>query len=194
MLQRTVAEDSVDDTTLIHRFVDGGQESAFADLMYRHWPMVFRLAYGVLQSNDDAEDAAQDAFVSAARSLVSTFRFGEPIAPWLARIALNKAVDRIGQRSRWVRSGGGTGTNAHREDGQRQAEAALQAMDDRHRLHAAIRGLSEKNQAVLIYRVLMECSVRETALALGWSEAKVKTQLHRALSALREDLQDSDDA
>src|SRR3954452_17574148 len=66
--------------------------AAVEALFDEHWLTAWRAAYAVSGRNDLADDAAQDAFVKAIRSL-SSFDRSRPFAPWIAKIAVNRARD-----------------------------------------------------------------------------------------------------
>src|SRR5207237_58702 len=61
-------------------------------LFDEHWLTAWRAAYAVTGRSDLADDAAQDAFVNAIRSW-SKFDGNRPFAPWIAKIAVNRAGD-----------------------------------------------------------------------------------------------------
>src|SRR5205809_979874 len=61
-------------------------------LFDEHWLTAWRAAYAVTGREDLADDAAQDAFVNAIRSL-DRFDRTRPFAPWIAKIAVNRARD-----------------------------------------------------------------------------------------------------
>lgn len=79
------------DAQLVRRSKAGDRE-AFGTLVQRHAGMVRRLTRAVLRHNQDADDAAQDAFFSAWQAL-DRFDERQALAPWLARIAVNAARD-----------------------------------------------------------------------------------------------------
>ena len=78
-----------------------GSNDAVARLFDRHWQGVWRAAYAVTGRCDLADDIAQDAFVRAIQAL-PTFDEERPIAPWLARIAVNRAIDILRRERRIV--------------------------------------------------------------------------------------------
>ena len=70
-----------------------GDEAAIDTLVKVHHPALYRLAYSVLLNADDAEEAVQDTFIAALKSLE---RFnGEALKPWLYGIALNQCRMRL---------------------------------------------------------------------------------------------------
>lgn len=83
------------------RKAKAGDRDAFGTLVDRHAPMVRRLTRAVLGQLEDAEDAAQDAFLHAWTAL-DRFDSNASLGPWLARIAMNAARDL--RRRRRVRS------------------------------------------------------------------------------------------
>ena len=75
---------------------------AYEELVRPHQEIAFRVAYVITRNAADAEDAVQDALVKAWRAL-GRFRAGEPLRPWLLRIAANEARNRrrsAGRRER----------------------------------------------------------------------------------------------
>ena len=74
------------------RAAQGGSAEAVEELFRRHWPAVHRSAWLVVHDAAAAEDIAQEAFVSALRAL-DRFDRRRPLAPWLHRIVVNRAID-----------------------------------------------------------------------------------------------------
>src|SRR5215217_306172 len=84
-----VAEiDSAPDRELLERFTDGRDEEAFAALLRRHGPMVWRVCRRFAPSPTDAEDAFQATFLGLARHAGSILS-RESAAGWLYRVAGN---------------------------------------------------------------------------------------------------------
>lgn len=77
-----------------------GDQMAFGSLVALHERVVFRTALAALGSREDAEDAAQDAFVMAWRRL-SGFRGDSTFKTWLLTITWRKALDRRRSRRLW---------------------------------------------------------------------------------------------
>lgn len=86
----------ISETVLIERSL-GGDHDAFAEMVTRHENAVFQLAWRILRIREDAEDATQETFLRAWRSLLRFDRSRE-FRPWLLRIAANVAVSAIQQR------------------------------------------------------------------------------------------------
>lgn len=191
-----------------------GNHDAFRVLVERETPAVLRLCYRVLGDRGDAEDAVQEAFVSAFRSLAA-WREDGPFAAWLARITLHVALRRS-RRPRpiaWIdtvdaealgddRDGGGAagGTQRRLVQHVRAASVAAAPVTDPARLavqseesaavRSAVAGLPEPYREVVALRYFGELSVPEIAAASGRPLGTVKTHLHRGLIRLRTSLVD----
>ncbi|RBL80186.1 RNA polymerase subunit sigma-70, partial [Streptomyces cavourensis] len=74
-----------------------GDEEAFEVLVRRHSPAMLQLAMRLLGDRADAEDAVQDAFVSAWRKLPE-FRRDAAFSTWLHRIVTNRCLNRLRSR------------------------------------------------------------------------------------------------
>lgn len=80
-----------DDAPLVARSLKQDQE-AFGQLIDRHAATIVNLAYRMVGNRAEAEDLAQETFLSAFKSL-STFRADAKFSTWLYRIATNKCKD-----------------------------------------------------------------------------------------------------
>src|SRR5258706_5071218 len=87
---------SEDDKSLITKTLAGERE-AFGSLVERYAPQARRVARAVLGDPDDADDAAQDGFLSALVKLAQ-YDTRRPFGPWLMRIVANAATDRRPRR------------------------------------------------------------------------------------------------
>lgn len=86
----------VDDSLLTVRAAEGDEE-AFAVLVRRHAPVLVRLAVRLLGNQAEAEDAVQDAFISAWRRLPE-FRHESAFGTWLHRIVTNRCLNVLRSR------------------------------------------------------------------------------------------------
>lgn len=161
-----------------------GDARAFADLVRPHWEVAFRVALVVTGDPAEAEDAAQEALVNAWRAL-PRFRPGEPVRPWLLRIAANQARNRrrsAGRRARLALRAAAASAVAESPSAGTLAAAA----DERRRLLAALEELPDDARLVLVCRYLLGLSEQETAAAAGVRVGTVKSRTARALERLRE--------
>lgn len=161
-----------------------GDASAYDELVRRHAQIAFRTAYLVTGSAADAEEAAQDGFVKAHRSL-ARFRPGAPFRPWLLQIVANEAKNRrrsAGRRAALALRAGREGPSGGAAP---PPERALLAAEERSALLEALDSLEERDRLVIACRYLLELSEAETAAALGCRRGTVKSRLSRALERLR---------
>jgi len=98
-VQTITAGDSAEVRTLIAA-AQTGDQAAFGALVAMHERVVFRTALAALGSREDAEDAAQEAFVMAWRR-ISGFRGESTFKTWLLTITWRKALDRRRSRRLW---------------------------------------------------------------------------------------------
>ena len=90
------------ETTRLARLARQGDRDAFARLVDLHQQSAWRVAMAALGRHEEAEDAAQDAFISAWRNL-SNLRDDERFRPWLLSIVWRKALDRRRGIKAWLR-------------------------------------------------------------------------------------------
>jgi RNA polymerase sigma-70 factor, ECF subfamily len=187
-------ENAVDDSVLVARTLDG-DATAFELLIRRHNRLLFRTIRGILASDADAEDALQDAWISAHRSLAS-FRAEARLSTWLVRVAINSALMR---RRRVARDVVVSLRPADDDDDDR---APVDALDDeapnpeqahvqaeaRKLVEARIDELPDAYRIVFMLRVVEDRSVEETAEVLGIPEATVRSRQFRARAMLRDAL------
>jgi RNA polymerase sigma-70 factor, ECF subfamily len=84
------------------RLAQAGDIDAFGELVERNQRAVFRAALACVRSPAEADDVAQEAFVTAYRKL-GTFRGEAQFRTWLLSITWRKAIDRRKSISRWLR-------------------------------------------------------------------------------------------
>ena len=112
------------------RAAQGGSSAAVEELFRRHWPAAHRAAWLIVHDAAAAEDIAQEAFVSALRAL-DRFDRRRPLAPWLHRIVVNRAID--WSRARALRPRGARPTRlpeAAAPAARRSATSSLAALAD----------------------------------------------------------------
>jgi RNA polymerase sigma-70 factor, ECF subfamily len=179
------------ETALVRR-AQAGDTAAYGELVTVHEAAAFRVAYILLGSASDAEDAAQEGFVRAYLAL-ARFRAAEPFRPWLLQIVGNEARNRrraLGRRAGML----DRAMRAFRGDAVSNAapspEAVLLAGEAHAEVREALGRLRDEERLVVSCRYLMELSEAETAAALGIPPGTVKSRLHRALARLRDDLTD----
>ena len=159
-----------------------GDEEAFRALVDRHRDHAYGLALRITRSREEAEDAAQEAFVRAWLAL-PRFRGDSSFGTWLHAIVARRALDRaVARRSREARESdiGDTSAGAEVPAGE-QRDVLLSR-----RLDRLIARLTPPQRAVVALFYREEQAVGEIAEALGMPPNTVKTHLARARAALRE--------
>lgn len=178
------------DEVIVEKVV-AGEVGLFEVLMRRHNRRVFRTARAILRSDDDAEDAMQEAYVSAYQHL-GDFQGRAKFSTWLTRIAVHAALAKIrrGKRITSLEELEEHGESPIAEDGAmtRGPEEAASDTELRAALEQAVDALPPTFRTVFVMRAVEELSVTETAEALEIPEETVRTRLHRARGMLRDDL------
>ena len=168
-----------------------GHSTAFAALCERHAKRLFRAAQNITRSHEDAEDAVQDALLSAfvhLRNFDGRSKFGT----WLTRIAINSALMILRKkRNAPVMDLGGAedssigGLNHEIPDRAPNPELHYAKREEARILNSAIQELRPTLREVVQRQQLQETSIRETAAAMGISEAAAKARLFHARVKLR---------
>ncbi len=161
-----------------------GDADAFGDLVTRYQELAQRTAFTILRDADEAQDAAQEAFVKAFRSL-GGFREGAPLRPWLLRIVANEAINRARSSSRHRHADLAVVDVAADDDASTPEHVAL-ASERRRALLAALNAMSEDDRVIIAYRYFFDLGEAEMADALGIPRGTVKSRLSRAMARLRE--------
>ena len=172
-----------------------GEQSAFEALMRRHNRLLFRVARGVVSDDAEAQDVVQEAWLRVFTRL-DEFQGSAALGTWMARIAINVALDVLRRRSRSVVL---ASQDLDHEPSPEQMmsfstppaaspESVAARTELRAFLQSAIEGLPPIYRSVFMLRAVQEMSVDETAYCLQVSEAVVKTRYLRARSMLRDAL------
>jgi RNA polymerase sigma-70 factor (ECF subfamily) len=161
----------------------GGDRDAFRTLVDREGPAIIRACHRILGDLHEAEDASQEAFVTAFRAL-GTWRQDGPFGAWLKRIAVRVAIRRS-QRRRSVTwldpMNPGSGDVAGGADPAVVTLRSERANDVR----SALARLDEPYREVVALRFFGDLSLSEIADQTGRPLGTVKTHLHRGLLRLR---------
>jgi RNA polymerase sigma factor (sigma-70 family) len=169
------------DRQLLERFSgrpDEAGEMAFAALVERHGPMVFRACRGILRDEHEAQDAFQATFLVLARKARSLW-VRDSLGPWLHRVACRAAA-----RAR---------AEATRRDAlnRRLLRTAVAGPGERSggdlaaHLHEEVDRLEQRYRAPLVLCDLEGYTYEEAAQKLGWTAGAVKSRLARARERLR---------
>ncbi len=167
------------DADLVRRFAGRRDPDAFAALVHRHGPMVWRVCRQLLRHTQDAEDAMQATFLVLARRAGSLAR-PEALAAWLhgvaRRVALQARKEAVRRRER-------QGAPDVADD--RDAETDLTCRELQRILHEELGRLGERHRAPLLLCLLEGLTQDEAARRLGWSKSTLRRRLDRARDLLR---------
>ena len=181
-MRQTTENDNWTDERLLGAFVGTGDETAFTRLVERYGGMVLRVCHNVMGQTQDAEDAAQAAFLALARKS-SKLRASTSLGPWLYHVAYCVSVD--ARRSR----------NAREERERKAVEMYANTCPDglageemNLALTRELAGLPERYREPLILFHLEERSLEKTAAVLRCPVGTVGTRLARGRELLRKRL------
>jgi RNA polymerase sigma factor (sigma-70 family) len=188
------AAETTDDDLGIARRIAAGDRAAFELLMRRHNRRLYRMARACLRNDAEAEDALQDAYLHAYRS-IDQFRGDSQLFTWLSRLVLNECFARLRRSARRQNvipivdapdyTEHADAMTTHDDDAPDQALARSQV---RALLERKLDELPELFRVVFVLRSVEEMSVEETAQCLNIPEATVRSRHFRARSMLRESL------
>ncbi len=158
-----------------------GDEAAFAALVRPLVEPALRLAYSMLDDHGEAEDATQEALVSAWRKL-HQLRPGMPVRPWLLAIVINRC--RNIRRTHWFRVVR-IPNLFHATD---STDRKIEHID----IDRALARLPQRDRQALFLHFYLDLPVSDVALALGVSASAAKARIYRACHRLRPDLTEED--
>lgn len=168
-------------------------EAAFNQLVRLHQAVVYRQLLRVLGDPAEAEDLAQEVFVTVFKA-IDTFRGDSRLSTWIHRIAQNHARNRLKFHTRHKRKGDTaledsteeasaapeTGSRLPRPDHQAEANQAEINM------RRAIDELDQEQRTLIVLRDLEQMTYEDIQQQTGLPSGTVKSRLHRARLALHE--------
>ena len=156
-------------------------------IRYQHW--VYNIAYGILGHHQDAQDVAQDAFLSVWEN-IGKFEFRSQFSTWLYRIVKNKCFNHIDQHQR--RKTDPTEIDDSQPwvplDTATPEDAALRS-EEKDIVHNALAKLKDSYREILVLRELRELRYEEISEILSCTLGRVKSRLHEARKALKKELE-----
>jgi RNA polymerase sigma-70 factor (ECF subfamily) len=181
-----------DDLSVAHR-IAAGDRFAFELLMRRYNRRLYRLARATLRHDADAEDALQDSYISAYRS-IEQFRGDSTLFTWLCRLVLNECFGRLRREARRQRIIPMADPNFEIDldamsgcDVDTPYDLAARA-EMRAYLEKALDEMPATFRIVFMLRSIEEMSVEETAQCLGIPEETVRSRHFRAKKLMRASL------
>jgi RNA polymerase sigma-70 factor (ECF subfamily) len=185
----TTPAQAVDAEAALVARLKAGDESAFETLVRAQIGRMLVVARRIVGSEAEAEDAVQEAFLSAFRG-VGSFDGRSRLSTWLHRILVNAALMRL-RKTRARREGSIDDLLPRFEDGDhaepperwREAPERMEP-EDREAVRRALEGLPEEFRVVLVLKDVEGMESKAIAASLGISDALVRQRLHRGRQAM----------
>lgn len=168
----------------IHR-CQAGDEAAFAVLFDQYKNLVYKTAYLMLGSTEDAEDALQEVFLQVHRSLARFDPTKGNFTTWLHRLTVNHCLN----RRRKSRLAPLPLDDAVLPSLSQRGPSPDDQMDEREALRHALAQLTEKQRTLVILRYYGGLSYAEIAQVLDIPTGTVRSRLNQATRMLRKRMQ-----
>ncbi|MFP4379706.1 MAG: sigma-70 family RNA polymerase sigma factor [Candidatus Sumerlaeia bacterium] len=176
-----------------------GDEQAFESLVEIYQHKVYGLAWQLLKDADEAEDIAQEVFISCYRN-IGNFRMESKFSTWLYRITVNTVKNRWKYHQRRKKKRHVSMDEPLSEDDDRTLDPADTRPNPRQeaegqeisvRLHDALDALPLEQREVMVMRFMQDMQYEEIADALDLSLGTVKSRINRARKRVREMMGDA---
>lgn len=171
-----------------------GDSPAYALLYKQHAGFIYRVVYGVLRQQEDAEEVLQDTFEYAFRQLAQFDAEKSAFRTWLYRIAISRCRNK--RRRKWLPTFSlsqfwSADPQAEQEldvadPHAIQPEAAAEATADQQTVWAALGQLSDKLRETAVLRYYEELSYEEIGQILGIPAKTVESRMRLAHKTLKE--------
>ncbi|MEM9069171.1 MAG: sigma-70 family RNA polymerase sigma factor [Myxococcota bacterium] len=169
-------------------------EAAFNELVRLYQGRIFRLVFRMLGDRAEAEDLAQEVFVTVFKS-IGGFRGDSKLSTWMYRVATNHCKNRIkylGRRARGQKQEFDEVTDAHSlESATMSTSVRLPRPDEmvtgretEHFIRVALHELPEDQRQLVVLRDIENLTYEEIQKLTGLASGTVKSRLHRARLAL----------
>ncbi|GBD12000.1 ECF RNA polymerase sigma factor SigW [bacterium HR23] len=157
----------------------------FREVAEKHLDFVYQICLRMLGDPTEAEDAAQETFLSALRAW-KTFRGQAQVSTWLYRIAVNACLQRLRRRQReqWL-SDAGQDIPTWQGDPQR----AVERSELLRRIQEGLARLPPHLRVAVVLRDVQGLSTEEASKIVGVSLPAFKARLHRGRVLLRQFLE-----
>ncbi|ETN96032.1 RNA polymerase sigma-70 factor, ECF subfamily [Zhouia amylolytica] len=160
-----------------------GDTLAFSNLVEKYQDMVFSIAFKLLRNREEAEDAAQDAFVKCYHSLPK-FKGEAKFSSWLYRIVYNTSLDRLKANKKSL---GDMVVDEISEGELESVETTLNYIEGKERsaiIKAAVEKLPSEEQVLILLYYFEELSLREITEVVDISLENIKVRLFRSRKKL----------
>jgi RNA polymerase sigma-70 factor (ECF subfamily) len=171
-------------------------EAAFNAFVLRYQDRVFRILLRMLGDRAEAEDLAQEVFISIFKA-IDSFRGDSQLSTWVYRVASNHCRNRLKYLARrrqklmddFDEEHVAAAQGALSPDRQGTPDRLLEARQTESLLEEGLARLDDEQRELVVLREVEHLSYEEIMAITGLPEGTVKSRLHRARSALREHLE-----
>ena len=171
------------DQQLIEHVLEG-DVNAFAQLVEKYKHMVYTVAFRMVRQHEDAEEIAQDVFLSAHRNL-KKFKRKSKFSTWLYRIVYNKSLDYLKvNRKITVTTLDSLDLNMVMTE-----NTIIKGIELNERgiiIKEALKELSPQDNALMVFFYFEELSLKEISKITGIKENAIKVRLYRSRQRLAE--------
>jgi RNA polymerase sigma factor (sigma-70 family) len=160
-----------------------GDSGSFSQLVERYSHLAFSLSMKILNQREDAEEAAQDAFIKAYNSL-SSFQSSATFKTWFFRIVYNTSISKLRTRKNIELKLGDVKISDAEIQSTETAIGQLDKEDRQRFLKIGLEKLEPDDQALLKMYYYDDFSMDEISVIIGLTVSNVKVKIHRARKKL----------
>jgi len=182
-------EDALDPLETLVERAKAGDREAFAGLLQRFESKAIAIARGMGLGPEDAQDAAQDAFLKLFR-YIGRFRSGSSFTNWFYRIVVHATYDHLKRvRRQAPRPSAVPGEAEEVADDSAPPEANAEARFTQRRILRVLGALAPKERAAFVLRELQGLDTAQVARAMGVTQVTVRRHTQNARRKIRERLE-----
>lgn len=176
---------STDERNLV-RLCRLDDRTAWDELVRRFTPLVYRIAYRMLNNTDDAADVSQETFIKVLESFDS-FDASRTLAPWISKIVYHQCLKRL-QSSRVKRTQSLEASDDISDATSAGPDSVILAKTEQEVLFEAMQELSAQDRALLHLRYKNDFTDVELGEVTGIPVNTIKTRIFRARTFLKQSL------
>lgn len=156
------------------------EEQFFEEVFKNYRHIIYHFILRMTRNKEESEDLTQEVFIKAYKGLVN-YKGEAPFKTWLYSIAKNSTYDHFRKKQTLMC----LNENDRLEKEELLPENIIEMEEQKQILYRAIMELKPSYRDIVILRKVKGYQTSESASILGWTEAKVKVTLHRALLTLK---------
>ncbi|MCU9613744.1 RNA polymerase sigma factor SigX [Caldibacillus lycopersici] len=164
-------------------------DSVFKEIYTKHHQDIFHFLFYLVKNRELAEDLVQEVYIRVLKSY-DRFEGKSTLKTWLLSIARNVAIDHF-RKENTLKNKLFSRTDWKDYDIQDKRPIPEEVVIENETIGLLYRCLdlcTVDQRVVIICRYIQDLSISETAEILGWTESKVKTTQHRAIKALKKQM------